>query len=388
MLGISKEPVNFSTISETPVQHRLSRMSYRKMAAVDLVPSTCKQIRLDDGRLLAYAEYGDPQGKPVIFFHGTPGSRLFHHPDESIALSLGIRIIAPDRPGFGLSDSKVGRTLLDWPDDVVQLADTLHIDRFAVAGMSGGGSYVTACALKIPHRLTRAALISSIAPLSAPEATRGHLLFSLARNSPTLAALSWWLMNLAYHRNPDRFFNFEAGLTSESEKVLLKEPDVKSLLIQDYAEAVRDGISGIASEMVLLAHPWGFRLENIAMEIHLWHGAQDVRTPIAMGRYLANTIPICRATFLAAEGHGVIYHHWREILSALTSSAASEDSNVESQKKPRRRLKRPAAKSQPEGTDVPTESRPTRRQSKPTPARAPRKRKQLTTAGSKDTVAT
>ena len=362
------------------------------MAAVDLVRSTFKQIRLSDGRLLAYAEYGDPQGKPVIFFHGTPGSRLFHHPDESIPLSLGVRVITPDRPGFGLSDSKVGRTLLDWPDDVVQLADTLNIDRFAVAGISGGGSYVTACALKIPHRLTRAALISSIAPLSAPEATvgmmwRNRLLFSLASHSPTLAALSWWLMNLAYHRNPDQFFNIEAGLTSQSERELLKQPDVKSLLIQDYAEAVHDGISGVASEMVLLAHPWGFRLEDIHMEIHLWHGAEDVRTPITMGRYLANTIPNCRACFLAEEGHGVIYHHWREILSALTSSADSQDNSVESQKKPRRRLKRPAAKSEPESLDMPTGPRPTRRQSKPTAARVPRKRRQPVAAGSKDTVA-
>jgi pimeloyl-ACP methyl ester carboxylesterase len=80
-------------------------------------------------------------GKPVVFFQGTPSSRLFHRPDESIALSLGARIIAIDRSGFGLSDFQPGRMLLDWPHDVVALADALKIDRFAVVGISGGGPF-------------------------------------------------------------------------------------------------------------------------------------------------------------------------------------------------------------------------------------------------------
>ena len=92
------------------------------MPTPDSPSTTGKRIRLRDGRSLGYAEYGDPAGKPVVFFQGTPSSRLFHHPDESIAVSLGARIITMDRPGFGLSDFQLGRTLLDWPDDVVELA--------------------------------------------------------------------------------------------------------------------------------------------------------------------------------------------------------------------------------------------------------------------------
>lgn len=362
----------------------------------DSPSKTTKQIRLHDGRLLAYAEYGDLAGRPVIFFHGTPGSRLFHYPDESIAQSLGARIITPDRPGFGLSDFKPGRTLLDWPDDVMELADALQIDRFAVAGISEGAPYVAACSLKIPHRLTRAVMISSTAPVDAPAATKGmvwlnHLLFSSARYSRMLAKLSWGLMNFAYHQSPKRFFDFEARLSSETEKALLKEPDVRAMLIQDYAEATRMGVRGTAWEMTLLAHPWGFRLQDIIMETHLWHGEADVRTPLSMGKYLAGTIPNCRATFTPGEGHDVMYRHWKEILPVLASwgdNPDDGDKHGNGAKSTRKRQTRPKRRTlSSEVKPVPAESSSTEEQVKPEPEKAPRRKRQLVPAGSGDNSA-
>ncbi len=100
--------------------------------------ATGKTLTLRDGRTLGYAEYGDPRGTPVFLCHGTPGSRLDRHPDETIATSLGVRLIVPDRPGYGLSSFQTGRSLLDWPADLDQLADSLGIGRFAVVGVSGG----------------------------------------------------------------------------------------------------------------------------------------------------------------------------------------------------------------------------------------------------------
>jgi pimeloyl-ACP methyl ester carboxylesterase len=180
------------------------------MPTSDSLSATGKQIRLRDGRSLGYAEYGDPAGKPVIFFQGTPSSRLFHHPDESIAVSLGAHIITMDRPGFGLSDFQLGRTLLDWPDDVVELAKALKIDRFAVAGISGGGPYVAACALKIPQRLTAAAIISGVGPVDALGAIQG--MRRIRRVGVTVAKYAPWLLGPLLrlvsnpHRNPERFF--------------------------------------------------------------------------------------------------------------------------------------------------------------------------------------
>src|SRR5438874_7114623 len=95
-------------------------------------------IRLRDGRLLAYAEFGDPSGIPLIFCHGWGDSRLTRHPDDTRTAALGVRLITIDRPVFGRSTFQPRRMLLDWPADVVQLADTLELERFALLGHSGG----------------------------------------------------------------------------------------------------------------------------------------------------------------------------------------------------------------------------------------------------------
>jgi pimeloyl-ACP methyl ester carboxylesterase len=154
---------------------------------------TDNQIKLKDGRKLGYAEYGDPQGKPVLHFHGTPSSRFecSRPAVDEIATRLGARIILPERPGFGLSDFEPNRTTLDWPDEVTELADGLNLDRFAVLGVSGGGPYAAACAYKIPQWLSAAGIVSGLGPLDAPGATEGmaksdRQTYDLARKTPWL----------------------------------------------------------------------------------------------------------------------------------------------------------------------------------------------------------
>lgn len=280
--------------------------------------------------MLAYSEHGAPSGEPVMFFHGIPGSRLFRHPDSEIALSLDARIITADRPGFGLSDFQPGRTLLDWPDDVVELADALHIHRFAVAGMSGGGPYVAACAAKIPGRLKAAAIISGFGPMDAPGATRGmvwylRLLLSLARRSSAMAGPFWWLANPARDWSGERIRSMEANGLPDSERRVLENPEVSRMLAEDYAEALRNGVRGVAYDTALVAHPWGYRLEDITTTIQIWHGNRDVRTTPAMGRHLASVVPECQPVFYSDEGHEVFYNHWREILEALLSFRTNRD---------------------------------------------------------------
>src|SRR5215472_6981947 len=126
-------------------------------------------IRLADGRALGFAEYGDPNGAPLFFFHGLWASRLTSHPDHEIARSLGVRLITMDRPGIGCSAPKPGRRLIDWPEDVAALADALQLQRFAILGWSGGGAYALACASRIPERLTAVGLASGGAPLAGIE---------------------------------------------------------------------------------------------------------------------------------------------------------------------------------------------------------------------------
>ena len=145
-------------------------------------PETSSTIRLHDGRALGYAEVGKSDGFPIFYFHGHDSSRLEVVLWTELAITLGVRLIALDRPGIGRSDLKAGYRLLDWPDDVVEVANQLGIERFAVAAVSGGGAYGLACAYKIPHRLTACGLICSIAP--------GQL---ITKDAPLWMRAMWWM---------------------------------------------------------------------------------------------------------------------------------------------------------------------------------------------------
>ncbi|MFX1419118.1 MAG: alpha/beta fold hydrolase, partial [Promethearchaeota archaeon] len=123
-------------------------------------------ITLKDGRKLGYAEFGIPIGKPVFYFHGQGSSRLEPMMYGFDDKRFNVRLISIDRPGRGLSDFKENRTILDWPDDVVELANALNIQTFAVLGGSGGCPYALACALKIPDRLTYCGIVSGLGPIS------------------------------------------------------------------------------------------------------------------------------------------------------------------------------------------------------------------------------
>lgn len=295
-------------------------------------------LRLHDGRLLGYGEFGDPGGRPLLFFHGFPGSRLQASLGAAAAARAGVRIIAPDRPGMGLSDFKPGRALLDWPDDVVELADALGIDRFVAAGVSGGGPYAAACAFKIPQRLVRVGIISGLGPFDQPAAAEGmgpagRLLFGVARRAPWLMHGPAWLLAQGVRHFPDRFMALTERALPASDRAILSRPDVRRAFLEDAAEAFRAGPRGAAWDAVLYGRPWGFRLQDIAVPVYLWHGEADTEVPVSMGRYQANAIPNCQATFFLGEGHFLVVDRIEEILGALfagpTSAAGDESAGGE-----------------------------------------------------------
>jgi pimeloyl-ACP methyl ester carboxylesterase len=283
--------------------------------------TTDNVFQLRDGRVLGYAEYGDPSGKSVFFFHGLPGSRRQRHPDDSIAIELGARIITLDRPGYGLSDFQPGRTLLDWPDDVAQLADALHIAQFAAIGLSGGGPYLLSCAYKMPERLTSATVVSGMGPVDNPETMKGmmgsmRLGLGLARSVPwELARLALEPTARMVRRNPTAAKKLVPLTAPKADKEAFARPDIQAIDYEDLVEAYRNGAQAAYWEVVMLATPWGFRLEDINKKIYLWHGEEDTTVPIHMGRYVARTVPDCEARFYPGQGHTLIYHYWREILT-------------------------------------------------------------------------
>jgi pimeloyl-ACP methyl ester carboxylesterase len=260
-----------------------------------------KTIRLKDGRQLGCAEFGDPAGKPIFHFHGYPGSRLEGRIISEAAAKCGARLIAVDRPGMGLSDFKKERRILDWPDDVVQLADLLKLDRFAVEGISGGGPYSLACAYKIADRLTCAGVLSGAGPHWDPGEP-------WPRPNSMNSVKEFWLQLSTLLPKPDK-------------KVVL-DPTTLNLLTEEMFEAFRQGAEGPAYERELYGKDWGFRLEDISrnVDVHLWHGRLDVNVPVSMGRAVAEAIPNCAAKFYAEEGHySTALNHLEEIIKTLSS---------------------------------------------------------------------
>jgi pimeloyl-ACP methyl ester carboxylesterase len=281
-----------------------------------------KRIQLEDGRGLAYEEYGAPDGKPVFYFHGHPGSRrdwpIFDGSDSAAALNA--RVIAIDRPGYGLSDFQRRRQILDWPDDVTAVADALKVDRFAVLGISGGGPYAAACAFKIPERVTKTAIICGMGPAEATGAKTGIAWEFAAGRSSLMRTVVLTLMSYGLRKKPETFISkMIDGLNGEDKALISDSPELARKMIDlGFAEAFRHGIAGIHHDAGLYASPWGFRLQDIAAEIHLWHGEEDENVPVSVGRYVAEALPNCHAKFIENEGHfSVPYKYTRESLSVL-----------------------------------------------------------------------
>lgn len=276
-------------------------------------PRVDTTFRLSDGRCLGYAEYGEPNGNPVFFFHGNPGSRYEWSRVADPETMSGIRAIAPDRPGFGVSDFQPCRTHLDWAKDIAELADHLGLDQFAVIGFSSGGAHALACAWAMPERVSALGLISCVAPLEIPGIMAGmsgpnKREILLARAVPLLARL--WMARVARGAVRDsRKRAIEASGEAEREK--------RAAALLNLTEAFRQGACGCAYELTLRSRPWAFDLTEVTTKSFLWQGEADDNVPPPMGRYLASVLPGCEATFVPGARHAVHSRRMSEILAKV-----------------------------------------------------------------------
>jgi len=284
--------------------------------------ASARVLRLPDGRALGFAEYGAPDGQPLLFFHGTPGARLMARFAHEVALRQRIRVVAPERPGYGLSDLQPGRTIVQWPEDVAALADSLGLERFALAGVSGGGPYVAACAHRMPQRVGVAGIVSGVGPLDDPVVAAA---FSAAqrRAFAVLGQAPWAVRTLAalpsrlVRRFPLQALELVAPLEPAPDRAILARPEVRATLVDDLRQALRQGSRAVLEDLRLFGQPWGFRLEDVAVPVELWHGEADAQVPVGVGRRVAQRLPCCRARFIPDAGHLWLFEHCEEVLATL-----------------------------------------------------------------------
>ncbi|MDO5499786.1 MAG: alpha/beta hydrolase [Propionibacteriaceae bacterium] len=266
---------------------------------------------LGDGRRMGYADYGDRSGRPAFFFHGAPGSRLSAALLDEQARDAGVRLIALDRPGFGLSSPQPGRDRAEWADDVAEVADHLGLDRFLVVGWSAGGPYALAAAAFLPERVSAVGVIAGVDRLQ-------HLHPQLLRNL--------WSLRVSFG-DADRWSDRLARAWLRTKKVAGSGVEATQAsagtLARGIRESLRDGPSGVFHELRLLGSEWNFdpsRIRNVP--VRFWHGLDDAVISTKHTREQCARIPGAQATYLPNCGHVTLMTvHGREILNELTRLA-------------------------------------------------------------------
>jgi pimeloyl-ACP methyl ester carboxylesterase len=279
---------------------------------------TSDVITLPDGRRLRWHEFGDPDGSPVIYTAGTPVSGLGGASYDETAGAAGLRWISPDKPGYGGSDYHRERSLISWGDDLAALAGHLDLDRFALAGESGGGPFTLAAALRLASRVSVAALIAGAgAPMDpaerASQQARIRFYGWLARNVPALNAIPLTVMrwSLASPARRERSLRREMAATPEAKQAGLR------IEFEAVADALRQGTRGAVQELAVSRPPWPFPISEIKTPVHLWHGARDTNAPIAIARRLARELPDATLHVSDSSGHDVGTDRSKEIMSVL-----------------------------------------------------------------------
>ncbi len=283
--------------------------------------STDNILRLSDGKKLGYAEYGDPEGYPVFLFHGNPGSRLSWGLIPSSPFLPDIHIIAPDRPGYGLTDFKKN-ALKNWPNDVAELADHFGIDKFAVFGPSGGGPFALACAWKIPERLNAVGVFGSVGP-NVSEATQGvirslRLLWKISNPLFPLIKLQMRFTASMAKKDPEKLaVRLRDMELSEWDKKVFDRPEIRNIFKKDFPEAYRQNGIGSAYDTTIPAK-WPIPLEEIKMKVHVWHAEPDVLVG-NMSKYIAERLLNSQLFVIPNTGHLWILEHMKEVLETLAS---------------------------------------------------------------------
>jgi pimeloyl-ACP methyl ester carboxylesterase len=247
-----------------------------------------KVVSIDSDRQITYAEYGPPSGVPVVFFHGTPGSRLLGTVLEPAAREHGIRLLAPDRPGYGRSTPWPGHSVRDAAEFVLPVLDDADVETVGLIAFSGGGPYALSTAAVRADRVSHVDIIAGATPPTVSEETPAiqQLLSKIATTTPAVlrglfAGQAW----LAERLDP----SFVVGQYTANQSTV---PDATAELVKrDFIEAFARSRCGAVTEFRNTAADWNIDHGEIHADVRLWHGTKDTNVPITDVHRLKRMIP-------------------------------------------------------------------------------------------------
>jgi pimeloyl-ACP methyl ester carboxylesterase len=236
----------------------------------------------------------------------------------------GVRLITYDRPGYGESDRLSGRSVADAAQDVAAIADALGVERFAVVGRSGGGPHALGCAALLPDRVTRAAVLVSLAPRGADGldwfagmSASNVAEYTSAAVGPEEVAASIGRRSAEIRADPMRLLTQLRRELTEPDRRVVSDAGMRSLLMRNYREALRTSADGWIDDVVAFATPWGFDPADITVPVLVWHGKEDVFSPLGHSLWLAERIPGATAVLQSRAAHFTALRVLPEILTWL-----------------------------------------------------------------------
>ena len=276
-----------------------------------------------DGRTVAWEEWGDPAGAPLVYCHGTPSSRRERHPDPEAL--RGVRMLTFDRPGYGGSTRQPGRNVAGIARLVAALADALGVERFAVLGASGGGPHALACAALLGDRVTRAAAIATPAPVDLPGLDwLGSMNplnvseFGAARRGEEALATELRPSLELVRSDPNAFVTSLADVLPAPDRETLSRPDAQAMWRDAFAEGLRESADGWVDDDLAFVRAWGFEPAAIRVETRFVHGELDDLAPRLHGEALARAVPGARFELVRGSGH-LVYAAWPPLLEWLAA---------------------------------------------------------------------
>ena len=274
---------------------------------------------LPEGRRVAYAVHGDPQGAPVILLPGLAGSRLIRHPDEGLTRATGARLVTIDRPGYGSSDRLPRRSLAAVAGDVRLVADDLGVDRFAVVGVGAGSAFALATAAELGERVNAVSLVSALPWIADPavQSWLGPQLQRIARMARLPALLAPALVHAATSAvlAPERTLG--EMVQASQDRALWDSTAVRDLLSASLRTALEQGSGGLYDDVRALYRPWGITAADVTAPVQVWHGDADAVVTVEAGRALAAGLPDAALTVVPEAGHLLWLVAWTQILSSV-----------------------------------------------------------------------
>jgi pimeloyl-ACP methyl ester carboxylesterase len=283
-------------------------------------------IKVRNGRKMGFAEFGVPGGRPIVWFHGTPGARR-QLPEAArlAALVEGVRFVLVDRPGTGFSTNHLYDNVLDFVDDLRIVLDELDIDRVAVVGLSGGGPYALAAGYGMPDRVAAVGVLGGVAPARGEDAVEGGLVGFADRFAPLLPVfrrpLGAMFTGLVQALRPigTQALNLYARFSPPGDQVVFAMPEIQAMFLDDLSGR-RQPLRAAASDIVLFTRPWGFSVRDIAVPVKWWHGDSDNIVPLSHGEQMVELIPDAELFVRPGESHLGGFAAAEEVLKTLLAA--------------------------------------------------------------------